>query len=246
MARQRHLPRAPITEALVDFRVRLPATFDARAFAGLETRLHGDYPRAEQTHLFEGGIRIAGDQVSQVTTDKGLHGYIYRSQDGTQIAQYRMDGFTHNRLRPYTSWKQVLDETWRLWGLYRACASPEAVTRVAVRYINHFEIPASADMGLYLTDPPESPDRTKRPVRHYLKRIVVEDPESRLQAAVTQAIEPSSGPDRRVVLLDIDAFSPGEYPPTGTELETVLNKLHNFKNEIFFGSLTEATVGMFE
>jgi uncharacterized protein (TIGR04255 family) len=246
MARQRHLPNAPITEALVDFRVKLPATFVAQAFAGLEARLHVEYPRVERTHIFEGGVRIAGDQISQVATDRGLHGFLFRSQDGTRIAQYRLDGFTHNRLRPYTSWEEVLGETWRLWDLYRECASPETVTRVAVRYINHFEIPASADMGLYLTDPPESPDRAKRPMRHYLKRIVVEGPGSALQAAVTQAIEPSPRSDSRVVLLDIDAFSLGEYSPTGSELEVVLDEVRRFKNEIFFGSLTETTVGMFE
>lgn len=246
MARQRHLPKAPITEALVDFRVKLPPSFEAAAFASLQERLSGDYPRIEPKHLFEGHVRISGDAVSQVATDKGLQGFFFRSEDGTQVAQYRLDGFTHNRLRPYTSWEQVLGETWRLWALYRECAAPEAVTRVAVRYINHFEIPASADMGLYLTDPPESPDRAKRPMRHYLKRIVVEEPESGIQAAVTQAIEPSPGPDRRVVLLDVDAFAVGEYPSARGDLEVVLSALHRFKNEIFFGSLTETAVGMFE
>jgi uncharacterized protein (TIGR04255 family) len=246
MTRQRHLPKAPITEALVDFRVQLPAIFEAATFAGLGARLSSDYPRIEPKHLFEGHVRISDGQVSQVATDKGLQGFFFRSEDGTQVAQYRLDGFTHNRLRPYTSWEQVLRETWRLWALYRECAAPEIVTRIAVRYINHFEIPASADMGLYLTDPPESPDRAKRPVRRCLKRVVVEELESGIQAAITQAIEPSEGPDRRVVLLDIDAFAFGEYPSAPSELEAVLSALHRFKNEIFFGSLTETAVGMFE
>jgi uncharacterized protein (TIGR04255 family) len=246
MARPRHLPRPPITEALVDFRVKLPSSLDAESFAGLATRLRDDYPRMERTHLFQGGIRIAGDKVAQVGADKGLQGFLFRSLDGTRIAQYRLDGFTHNQLRPYTSWEEVLGETWRLWDLYRECALPDAVTRVAVRYINHFEIPASADVGHYLTDPPESPDHARRPVRHYLKRIVVEGPDSGIQAAVTQAIEPSAGRERRIVLLDIDAFSSGEYAPVRGKLEAVLDELRRFKNEILFGSLTEATVEMFE
>jgi uncharacterized protein (TIGR04255 family) len=246
MARQRHLPKAPITEALVDLRVKLPATFDVQAFGVVERRLHEDYPTVERMRLFQSSVHVAGDRVSHVASDRGLNGFLLRSSDTTQIAQFRLDGFTHNRLRPYTSWTEVRAEAWRLWHLYCEIANPLVVTRAAVRYINHFEIPESVETASYLTDPPTSPDRAARPMPHYLKRVVVEDPGTQLCAAVTQAVEPSAGTNQRSVLLDIDAYAGGEFAPDSSGLENALADLHDFKNQIFFGSLTEAAVEMFE
>ncbi|MBM3318682.1 MAG: TIGR04255 family protein [Candidatus Eisenbacteria bacterium] len=230
----------------MDLRVRLPADPDAQIFAGLPPRIANDYPQIEPLRRFEGSIRLSGGQISHVTEDKGLLGLLLRSADGKQVAQFRLDGFTHNRLHPYTSWTQVLQEARRLWELYRECASPESVTRAAVRYINHFEIPADADMGHYLTDPPVAPDRVGRPLKHYLKRVVVEDPASGFQATIHHAIEPSSAPLRRIVLLDIDAVASGAYPTAGDGLDAVLEELHDLKNRVFFASLTEAALEMFE
>ena len=58
-----------------------------------------------------------------------------KSHDGLSIAQFRIDGFTYNRLRPYPSWEDILPEAIRLWRIYVATVVPEGIARAAVRYV---------------------------------------------------------------------------------------------------------------
>ncbi len=45
-----------------------------------------------------------------------------KTPDRLNVAQFRRDGFTFNRLRPYTKWEEIRPEALRLWQLYTAKA----------------------------------------------------------------------------------------------------------------------------
>ena len=74
-------------------------------------------------------------EVSQSSAG-GPDGYLFTSVDGRQVVQARLDGFTFSRLKPYDKWESLRDEARELWQHYVQIASPETVTRVALRYIN--------------------------------------------------------------------------------------------------------------
>jgi uncharacterized protein (TIGR04255 family) len=65
---------------------------------------------------------------------------------------------------------------------------------------------------------------------------------------VTQSFEPNPlDPEHVTILLDIDAFrevslKPGEQG----EIDGVLRQLHDFKKDIFFGSITQKASELFE
>lgn len=245
MAIQRHLARAPITEAVIDLRAELAPDFDPASFHELTRQASADYPIVEPAHLFSGQIEISGRGISQRTDDRGLHGLICRSADQKQIAQFRRDGFTFNRLKPYTSWDQVFREAWRLWGKYRQIAAPRHISRIAVRYINHIAIPAECDFGRYLTDAPALPPAMPASMQSYFKRVVGQDPATKHCAIVVHALE--AGPERAtwVLLMDIDVFSVSTGEGLDANLEGTFQELHEQKNRIFFSALTEEAVGMF-
>ena len=128
MAEYRHLNNAPITEAIIDLQVRFPSGFQAEKFSSLRETLHDQYPDVEERRRITGGFGIeAGKPVVQPPVDKGIDGYLFRSADNTEVAQFRKDGFTFSRLKPYTCWEDILAEAKNLWGLYVATASPELV-----------------------------------------------------------------------------------------------------------------------
>jgi uncharacterized protein (TIGR04255 family) len=210
----------------------------------LKGEIGSDYPVMEQTRLFKGDVKIEGKQVSQTTVDKGMHGLIFRSQEKAQIAQFRRDGFTFNKLHPYTSWEKVFAEAWRLWELYTSCSSPESVSRVAVRYVNHINIPLPGDISHYITDPPTIPENVPRKMSNYFKRIVVRDEDAKLSANIIQALEPRASDRLVVFLLDIDVYSERDYEPGFDKLEDVFESLRVLKNQIFFNYVTEKTMGM--
>ena len=47
MASQRHLINAPTTEAIIDFRVKIPSGFDTRKFLSVKEDLSNSYPKNE-------------------------------------------------------------------------------------------------------------------------------------------------------------------------------------------------------
>ena len=45
------------------------------------------------------------------------------------LVDFRADGFTYNRLQPYTSWDAVLPEALGLWELFVQTVVPVSITR---------------------------------------------------------------------------------------------------------------------
>lgn len=248
MARKRHLSNAPISEAVIDFRVKLPLKFDLERFSSLEEVLGPAYPNKETKWEYAGEVQFVKGQLQQAIQHANLTGYIYRSGDGKDVAQFRRDGFTFSRLRPYSEWETVLTEAKRLWRLYADRASPEMViTRLAVRYINELNIPLPIhDFADYLTAPPTIPENLPQAVRHFMTRVVICDEASDIQANIIQALQKGKKPEEAIIILDIDVYKEQE---TGFEESTIwptFEQLRQLKNDIFFDSITEDTARLFE
>jgi len=247
MAVQRHLSNAPIIEAIIDFRTKLPAAFEVTRFSSLKEMLGESYPKMEEQRAFETGVTFKGKQLQQILEDKGLRGYFFKSHDGKNVVQFRLDGFTFSRLKPYTNWQDVLAEAKRLWKYYVDAASPDLVTRIAVRCINQLNIPLPVDdFARYLTAPPNIPRDLPQDISHFLTRVTICDRRLDIMAHIIQALEKSSEPDRVSIILDIDVFKHKESGFEELEVWENLDKLRGLKNRIFFDSITEETARLFE
>lgn len=245
MARIRSLRNPPITEALIDIRAVLPrGFFEPGVLKRVRDELIRDYPAIEQRFLFEIQVpRRAPDQTSSTET---THGYFFKSADGRTIAQFRIDGFTFNRLSPYPGWETLFPEALRIWDMYATALSPSSVTRIAVRYINHLALPLlTGGLSDYLAAPPAIPGELPGSLKGFLSRLDIYDPSHQLSAHITQSSEEVPG-SNVTVILDIDAYRTGTFGVSREELVPVLESLRTFKNAIFFGSITERTVGMYE
>jgi len=153
-----------------------------------------------------------------------------------------LDGFSVSRLHPYSEWKDLRDETKRLWQFYKEIAKPDAIIRVALRYINNLNMPfPKNDFDEYLTAPPLVPKELPQGVSSFLTRVVLTEPSLGVNAIITQALElvpPIAKINRLPVILDIDVF---KQDPKGMEEIDVWNtieQLRHFKNKIFDKSIT--------
>jgi uncharacterized protein (TIGR04255 family) len=91
MIAQRHYRKPPVTEAIVDLRVELPPEISLTELKKAHVGEEAAYPIAEQRHVAFGQMQI-GPQVS-ATAGRHQIGYLFRSRDGNQIYQARLDGF---------------------------------------------------------------------------------------------------------------------------------------------------------
>lgn len=197
--------------------------------------------------MMQGTIEFRADEPAPVTkAPSDILGYLFSASDEKQVVQFRLDGFTFSRLRPYTRWEQVYPEAARLWEIYRDGTSPVAVNRLAVRYINSIEVPSKAfDYDEYFTAAPKIPPQLPQILAKFFTRIVVPFQERNAWAAI--ALAPSDVPDplKTTIILDIDVFSQVNIGPKDSRIHEVFAALREIKNQIFFSSVTEKTKELF-
>jgi len=190
---------------------------------------------------------IQGRGQPPVVQDLGLQGYVFKTSDEKTIAQFRVDGFTFNRLRPYTSWEELFPQALDLWYLYSRVSGPEVITRLAVRYVNRITLPAGAiTFETYLRAAPVIPLELPQSISSFLTRVTISDPQTDIAAHVAQALEANTSEQHLIVILDIDAYKQSEFAIDDPMIEGTLQQLRDFKNQIFFNSLTEETLRQFE
>ncbi|MBI2090154.1 MAG: TIGR04255 family protein [Deltaproteobacteria bacterium] len=248
MPTPRHLQNAPITEAIIDFRVKARADLCAEDFAGVKDQLSNRLPKLEEMRGLQATFQVLkGKGQPPLVQDLGLQGYFFKSQDEKVIAQFRIDGFTLNRLRPYTSWEDIFPQAMELWRVYLWVAKPAAVIRLAVRYINHIPLPPGTEkFENYLRAAPVIPPELPQYVSSFLTRVTIHNPEDHVAAHVTQALQPTTDVQRLTVILDIDAYKEAEFLPEDPAIERTFMQLRAFKNMIFFNSLTDQALRHFE
>lgn len=240
MAQQReHLRNAPIAEAVIDFRVIRGEQVSSETFSNLGSSIGEQYAEKTPIQSFLARFGVDNGRVldpSQTRTDLG-----WRYQAGTEIAQFRVDGFTFSKIEPYTTWPQVFEEAFKLWKVYVDAARPREITRIAVRYINRMRLPIVKSLGDYLEAPPQLPPPIPQVIREFLTRFYVVDDIRNASAVIVQALEPPMDSSLISLLLDIDAFHEGALAPNDPMLPTIFGQLRQLKNEIFFASITEKT-----
>jgi len=247
MAAIRHLTRAPIVEAILDFRVgSLDPDFQPEAFLSLKDRLREHYPVAEERRFFQASFEFReGKAMPPEEKFGGLQGYNFKSEDGRNVAQFRVDGFTYNRLAPYTSLDEIRPAALDLWGLYVELAKPEKLDRLALRYINRIAIPSKGTLAEYFQVLPTHFPGSPKYLATFVTRISSHDPDTGYFANVGQALERGVDPLLATVTIDIDVYRVSDLAVESQKLVPIIEGLRKMKNEIFFGAITEATAELY-
>ena len=244
MVAPRHLDKAPITEALVDIRVKLRSDIDLSTLESIYALFAKEYPEKRERVWFESKFDI---KTKESETTSVIDGYLCTSSDKKQVVQVRLDGFSFSRLKQYETWEDLRKEAHRLWQLYIRLASPELITRVALRYINRLEIPLPIrDFGDYLTAPPTIPQNLPQGLTSFLTRNVIREPSLDFVAIISQSLEPVGASSVVPVILDIDVFKEVQYNVGAKEIWETIDQLREFKNKLFFESITGKIVELYK
>jgi uncharacterized protein (TIGR04255 family) len=241
---RKHLPNAPIVEAVIDFRVSPQEQSKSDTFAGLSESIGARYTQNSLLQSIGARFGIENGQLVNAVDMPTTVGWRYQSEN--EIAQFRFNGFTFSKIAPYTTWDKVFGEACRLWGVYVEACDPKQVSRVAVRYINRMRLDAPADLHQYLESPPSLPAPMPQTIREFLSRVQVEDRNRGASAVIVQVLEPQVDSSVMSVLLDIDAFRDVNMTPNDPTMLSIFQQLRELKNEIFFASITEKTAEMYE
>ena len=245
MIEKRHLPHAPIKEALIDIQVAFPKKVTVEALNSKYARIADQYPKHETLQRGEFGLRNEDGHPTTVTIGHTIAGYRYSSEDGRRVAQFRVDGFTFSQLEPYNTWEELKEEAARLWEVYVDAVSPDPITRVGTRYINILKLPLKTELKEYLEAPPTIPAGLNQELGSFLTRVDLHDPTIDARGFLTQALE-GVHDNYAPIVLDIDVFVTKEFDPREDNLWQCLEQLRDFKNTVFFESITDKAVELFQ
>lgn len=254
MARERHLTKAPITEALIDIRLKLPPdkqdlTLIKTFTLEMQKQFPGQFPEEKELRavqmLFEVG------PPSRQETKSSHVGYRYDSKDGKRVIQAKLDNFTFSWLKPYENWDVLRKDAYAAWKVYRDLMKPEAITRIATRFINQIEIPGTLiDFDEYLTAAPIIPTALPQAYSSFLTRTAIPDQINQTMIIITQAFQQGVDTTVTPVVIDIDVFMEKLFENQGVSWDTMawdkIDGLRAIKNRVFFESITETTAGLLE
>ena len=252
MARQRHLLRAPITEALIDLQVKRRQEL---SFEELERAVSAapDAGYYVKNPISEGrfGLKLAmgqGQPAQLIDQTAGKIGLRLHSRDERYVAQYRLSGFTLSRLPPYEEWAALLKETRRMWEIYFDIVRPIEVTRIATRYINNLQLPLGRDLfQKYVNKFVDVPDGMPQGVEAFSQRFRLVDLEANARVIITLALDRPVAEGQPVpVTLDIDAFRHVNFDLRNPAIWETLESLRALKNRCFFGTITEAAADLYQ
>lgn len=239
-----HLSNAPIREAIIDIRVKHGSNFDVNEFRSLEKEMSKDFPKMEERKAYSASINFGPEKANFQGENNELDAIIFRNEEKSEVLQFKKQGFTFNKLKPYTSWEDVIEKAKMAWEKYVQVSKPVAVTRIATRYINHILIPISSNLEDYITNPPKLPPKAPSLFEGALSRIKLVDEENDIFVNLTQAIE--SREKKAAIILDIDAFRKKEYDLEEEFPWEDFSQLREMKNRIFFSSLTEKAINLYK
>lgn len=247
----RHLRRAPIKEAVVDFRIEPLPDLTADRIANAIGDGFRTYKPAGPIVRASFGVEVTPQ--GEVLPQKGLPssaiiGVRLESDDKRYVAQFSTEGFALSRLAPYESWEPLVEEARRVWDRYAQIVSPTKIIRVATRYINNLQLPVDhgAKHEQFVVKLLELPDELPQFLARFLQRYELVDPPSGARILLTLAVQDTTKPGTLPLIIDIDAFAQSAFDPKTDDAWRFLDTLRALKNQCFFGVLTEAAVRMYE
>jgi uncharacterized protein (TIGR04255 family) len=244
------LRNPPIVEAVVDIDCDLSPGFDLTALeeparAGFKDQ----YPKFRTQLLQEHKIEAQADGPPNMSVRMAIQALQFLQDDEKQLIQVRAQGFSFNRLAPYTGFDDYLPEIERTWRKYVDLVSPVQIRAIRLRYINRILVPITAstvDLDEFLKIGPRLPDEEKLMLSSFLsQQVAIErDTGYRINLVLTaQAPENEKLP----VILDITVESLAivdrfDWP---TMLPT-MGALRALKNRIFQNTLTSKCIELFQ
>jgi uncharacterized protein (TIGR04255 family) len=244
------LPNAPIVEAVLDIGCDMPPAFDLAKLERPSRDLFRDqYPKFRTQLIQETKIEAKPDATPQLSVRHGIQAFHSLHADGKQLVQVRAQGFSFNRLAPYTSLDDYLPEIERTWHLFVGLASPAQIRVVQLRYINRILLPTVAgqvQLENYLKIGPRLPDEEKLTFVGFLNQHAAVEADTGNQANIVLTNQPQEN-YKLPIIFDIGVASARTAQPEDWPwiLARILS-LRALKNRIFRNTLTERCLNLFQ
>lgn len=226
-------------------RVAFASAPSTEALAAIHSKLPG-YGKGEPLHQAS-LVVSAPAPAAPVVTPPFEVGTSFRSNDGLYVLQSRRDGMSVSRLRPYLDWESLFEEMWRAWMVYRDMLAPARVKRVSTRFINQINVPYGRDLDEFFLVSPRLPEGAPNFIGTFTTAVLIPFAEQKANAIMRMAMPLNSNLTEVPVIADFDILHDCDFAPEDDKmLRDAIGALRPIKNRLFFGSLTEKAMELFQ
>lgn len=243
------LPRSPIIEAVLDIDCDMPSKFDLSSLEPqLRDSLRAKYPKFRKQLFEQHRFESKPDSLPAHSATKGVQALQFLTEDERQVVQFRSQGFSFNRLEPYSTLDHYIDEIRSGWEIFLKVAAPSQIRAVRLRNINRILLPlmnGRVEAENYLKNIPGVADQKLVLVGFFVQYGAIEK-ESGFTTNVVIAAQPVEN-DKAPIILDITAQWAGRAIVENWPwlLEQVMS-LRSLKNRVFSNSLTPQCLNLFQ
>lgn len=235
-----HLSKAPIVEAVLDIRVGSAGQFSTDLVRAFHTKVASDFPIYERAFHIESEIKFGPNASAPAI--KQIEYARLRSADKTFICIVRPNGLSLSRLTPYTEWKDLRERAKALWALYLAEFQPTVVTRLGLRYINRIELDSNTKIEDTFRTHLQVSSSLPQTLSGFRLNFTLPSADQKHAAVINQVFDlaQSQKSGKPTIVFDIDAFRNVRLSRDSNEVWEGFESLHDFKNDVFFESLTKS------
>lgn len=233
-----HLKNPPAIESVLDITTDEITDDNIQLLHVKNGALRKKFPGEEQIHLYEHSV-IMGKNQQMTHTSRPL-GYRYKSEDQKEIAQFRPNGFSYNRLQPYPGWKTFIKTGIETWDFYKKIRKTFDIKRIGLRFINVIKLPdENIDLSkLFKVSITSQLKSGLGHIKQFQYRYVREFEEIDC-IAIVNFVQNATNQGQLSFVLDIDVIKQAQAKGLDeTIISTYLENMRQAKNAIFFDTLT--------
>lgn len=244
------LAKAPIVEAVIDIDCDMPPGFDLAALEGpAHEAFRAQYPKFRNQFLEQHRIESKADEPAKHSAKRALQALQFLHDDEKQLVQVRTQGFSFNRLAPYTTLDDYLPEIHRTWEIFVGIASPVQIRVVRLRYINRILLPFTGErveLADYFKVSPKLPDEDKLQFAGFINQHTAVEVDTGHQVNIVLASQPPEN-EKLSIIFDICVASAGAAEAEDwTWILAEIQSLRGLKNRIFRNTLSETCLNLFQ
>ena len=245
------LKNPPIVEAVLDIECDLQSNFElATIEIQARKKFEINYPKLRHQYVQEHKFETKLNESPKVSVGGlGVQGLQFLQNDEKQLIQIRNQGFSFNRLSPYTSLDDYLPQIEKAWTDYVKLVSPLQVRLIRLRYINRFLLPfdnSRIELGHYLRNGPRPADEERLILTGFVDQYSAIEAVGGNQVVSVLTTQPPEG-DKLPIIFDnitmaLEIFEPKDW----TGICSKILELRSLKNLLFRNTLTEKCLNLFQ
>jgi len=244
------LAKPPIIEAVVDIECDLAAQQDVRALeAAAREAFRATYPKLRTQHLDRFQLSTGPTGPHQATPQRSLQALQFIAADQRQLVQVRTQGYSFNRLAPYTTLDDYIPEIARTWRLYVDVAAPVQVRLIRLRYINRILLPltqGAVALDTYFSVGPRLPDDASLTFVGFVDQHRAVERETNSQVQTVLMNQPQED-ERLPVIFDNTVLREERCEPEDwARIADRLAGLRRLKNHVFERTVTPECLRLFQ